>query len=202
MKVLAISDVHRSAHMVRRALDFASNNGLELIACSGDFQSVEAIRLLSSFRGRVLAVPGNMDTGEELEALEEAGISLHGRSYEHGGYLFVGAGALNMGWALKSIEGAASTSPKLVLVTHYPPKGCRVDVALTGAHAGSSAVREFIESLRPIACLCGHIHEARGVDWIGETLIVNPGPLARGYAAIVDLDKREAELVEVASLGG
>jgi uncharacterized protein len=36
--------------------------------------------------------------------------------------------------------------------------------------------------------LCGHIHEARGVDHIGRTPIVNPGPVAAGHYAVVMVD--------------
>ena len=45
---------------------------------------------------------------------------------------------------------------------------------------GSTAVREFIEENQPDICLCGHIHEARAMDRIGRTLVVNPGPLVQG----------------------
>ncbi|MEM4699987.1 MAG: metallophosphoesterase family protein, partial [Candidatus Nezhaarchaeales archaeon] len=157
-----------------------------------------AARALAGFRGRAFAVPGNMDGREELEALEEAGVSIHGRAVEHGGYLFAGAGGLGFREALSSLSSRlARGGSRLVLVTHHPPKGLRVDLALGRFHAGSSALRDFIAERGPVACLCGHIHEARGVDWLGDTLVVNPGPLARGHAAVVDLERREAELVDL-----
>lgn len=40
---------------------------------------------------------------------------------------------------------------------------------------GSTAVREAIEEYQPLAVLCGHIHEARGVIRIGRTVVINPG---------------------------
>lgn len=45
--------------------------------------------------------------------------------------------------------------------------------------------------------LCGHIHEARGVEHRTGTLIVNPGPLYMGMGAVVDFERCEAELLEV-----
>jgi len=47
--------------------------------------------------------------------------------------------------------------------------------------------------------LCGHIHEARGIEKIKETLVLNPGPLYRGMGAIVVVEDKniEAELLEV-----
>jgi uncharacterized protein len=37
--------------------------------------------------------------------------------------------------------------------------------------------------------LCGHIHESRGLDVIGRTQIVNPGPTAAGHYAVVDVNE-------------
>lgn len=198
MRVLVTSDLHGALAWLRRAISYAEEQGLGTLVYCGDVQNTEAPRMLASFRGRALAVPGNMDGYEELEAMEEAGVSIHGRAVEHGGYIFAGAGGLNFREALGALAGClARGSSKLVLVTHHPPKGLRVDLALGRFHAGSSALRDFIAERAPVACFCGHIHEARGVDWLGDTLVVNPGPLARGYAAVVDLERREVELVEL-----
>ena len=41
--------------------------------------------------------------------------------------------------------------------------------------AGSTAVRELIESYQPALGLHGHIHEGRGVTRLGRTVCVNPG---------------------------
>jgi Icc-related predicted phosphoesterase len=41
--------------------------------------------------------------------------------------------------------------------------------------AGSTAVRELIETYQPVLGLHGHIHEGRGKTRIGRTLCVNPG---------------------------
>ena len=52
---------------------------------------------------------------------------------------------------------------------------------------GSTAVREFIEEVQPDVCVCGHIHESRGVDRIGRTVVVNPGTLLSGGYVVVRL---------------
>jgi len=198
LRVLATSDLHRAVAWLRRALAYAEEQGLDTVVCCGDFQSVEAIKVLAGFKGRAFAVPGNMDGPEVAEALEEAGVSLHGKAVEHGGFVFAGAGALGFRDALASLGASLPSSPsRLVLVTHHPPKGLKVDLALNLMHVGSGTLRSFIEARRPLACICGHIHEARGVDWLGDTLVVNPGPLAKGYAAIVDLARGRADLVSL-----
>jgi len=42
-------------------------------------------------------------------------------------------------------------------------------------HVGSKAVREVIEKYQPLLGLHGHIHESKGYDKIGRTLVINPG---------------------------
>jgi Icc-related predicted phosphoesterase len=198
LRVLATSDLHGAVAWLKRALAYAEEQGLHTVVCCGDFQSVEAVKVLAGFKGRAFAVPGNMDSREEAEALEEAGVSLHRRAVEHGGFIFAGAGALGFKDALASIGASLPSSPsRLVLITHVPPKGLKVDLALNLMHIGSGALRSFIEARKPLACICGHVHEARGLDWLGSTLVVNPGPLAKGYAAIVDLARGRAELVSL-----
>ena len=67
-----------------------------------------------------------------------------------------------------------------MLVSHNPPKDTACDIIPGGIHVGSTAVREFLEEAQPDICLCGHIHEARAMDRVGRTLVVNPGMLAQG----------------------
>jgi Icc-related predicted phosphoesterase len=74
---------------------------------------------------------------------------------------------------------------------HCPPYDTQIDVApkldkelrpvLTPggepemAHVGSTAVRQMIEKLQPLAGVHGHIHESRGFSKIGKTVCFNPG---------------------------
>jgi Icc-related predicted phosphoesterase len=45
---------------------------------------------------------------------------------------------------------------------------------------GSIAVRTFIEEKQPLLCVTGHIHESKGQDYIGRTLVLNPGMMKDG----------------------
>jgi Icc-related predicted phosphoesterase len=74
---------------------------------------------------------------------------------------------------------------------HCPPYDTQIDVApkldkdlrpvLTPggepdmAHVGSTAVRQIIEKLQPLAGLHGHIHESRGLSKVGKSVCFNPG---------------------------
>jgi uncharacterized protein len=68
----------------------------------------------------------------------------------------------------------------LVLICHAPPYGTELDRIRTGLHAGSRAVRDFLEKHQPAYFFCGHIHEAEGmVIELGKTRAMNVGK--RGY---------------------
>lgn len=63
-------------------------------------------------------------------------------------------------------------------------------------HVGSKAVREAIKKYQPILGLHGHIHESAGYDFIGKTLVLNPGSeygegLLKGY--IIDINRQGIE---------
>jgi Icc-related predicted phosphoesterase len=78
----------------------------------------------------------------------------------------------------------------MILISHCPPKDTKLDRTATGVHAGSISVLQFIESKKPLLVVSGHIHEARGIDKIGETIIVNPGPAHMGRYAIIELGEK------------
>lgn len=84
----------------------------------------------------------------------------------------------------------------MILVAHQPPRDTVNDVIHGGIHVGSIAVREFIEDQQPLACLTAHIHEGTGIDTIGRTKVVNPGPVRDGRYAYLALG-REEPLVEI-----
>ena len=67
-----------------------------------------------------------------------------------------------------------------LLVAHCPPYQTAIDRIHAGYHVGSHSVRTFIETYQPTLCISGHIHEAPGVDHLGQTLLLNPGMLAQG----------------------
>ena len=209
MRLLVVSDIHDAFDKLRR-LDSIER---DLTVAVGDFTYSsdlgavrKALRILNE-QGPTIYVPGNTDPpgseGIRMERVEP----IHGRVVEVGGYRFAGLGGspptpfntpLEFSeeelWAvLQRFRGLQN----LVLVSHSPPRGA-LDRTLTGLHVGSTAVRRFIEEERPVAGLHGHIHEARGVERLGPTLLVNPGPLMKGYYAVVRLGSTaEAQLLEL-----
>jgi uncharacterized protein len=88
-----------------------------------------------------------------------------------------------------SLQPAARNDIRHVVLSHVPPRGCSLDRTFLGKHVGSTALRSYIESRQPKLVVCGHIHEARGIELLGRTTVVNCGVAARGYYALVELDK-------------
>ena len=69
----------------------------------------------------------------------------------------------------------------LYLVVHFPPYGTKLDEYAPGKHAGSTALREWVERIHPLYLFCGHIHETAGAtDRLGSTQCINVGK--HGYA--------------------
>jgi hypothetical protein len=90
--------------------------------------------------------------------------------------------SLNRGFQL------CSSAKKLIVLSHTPPFGTKVDLAYLNSHIGSRSVRRFVDEKKPFAVFCGHVHEAAGIDYIGETLVVNPGPAKKGKYALAEIN--------------
>jgi hypothetical protein len=204
--LLAFSDIHGAYRDVDRAI--SAHGAFDAIILAGDLTTVgtarearEAIRLMLAHGKPVMTVAGNMDPGPVEEEFRALGVSIDARGRTIGGIGFFGVSAApvsalrtpneiteeeilrraEQGWS--EVAGCA----RKVFVPHAPPAGTALDRLRDGRHVGSSAVREFIERRRPDVVICGHIHEARGIDRIESTLIVNCGPAGKGSYAVLDL---------------
>lgn len=160
----------------------------------------------------VFAVPGNSDVEAVHDVMSHRGTDLHGTVIEHGGVSFAGFGGVpempvpvELPFEYTEDEIAAHLDPLMtdidspwVLVTHVPPHNTPLDLTTDGDHVGSTSVRQAIATGRPVLALCGHVHEARGIHHVGETTVVNPGPIMDGYVAeiVIAGDTAEATLLE------
>lgn len=188
--MLVVSDVHGRADAVRALESEVSALGVDIAVCCGDLETSDVVDALAELDVDVYAIPGNMDNYYLLEMLESYGLSIHGKAVELRGVTLAGVGGLDPLRALEEVrEALASASSELVVVSHYPPHGTKVDVAYSGLHIGLEELRELVEEARPRLVACGHVHESRGVDRVGGALVVNPGPLAWGLYAVVDLSE-------------
>jgi len=211
MNILAVSDIHGRINYEKRILDALSS--ADIVVICGDITNFggrkEAIIVLNTireFNPNILAVPGNCDQYEVLDVLKNEHINLHGEIKEFKGLVFFGIGGSGFTpfntpqeYSDEEIERILNNYKKQkgreIFVSHAPPMNTKVDKTLMGMHVGSKHIRKFIEENQPDICLCGHIHEARGIDKIGKTIILNPGPFPKNYAWVKITDKTDIELL-------
>ena len=81
-------------------------------------------------------------------------------------------------------SGDSSLWNSLILISHNPPVGEKIDSFDGEHHAGSQKFTDFIKENKPLAVVCGHIHEGTNIEKIGDTVVINPGSLgeAQTYA--------------------
>ncbi len=86
---------------------------------------------------------------------------------------------------------------RVVFVAHNVPYNTRLDkigmkahADVRGKHYGSKLVRRIIDRYQPLLALGGHIHEGRGTQKLGKTLVVNPGSIHEGHYAIVEINSQ------------
>ncbi|MCH5276978.1 MAG: metallophosphoesterase [Desulfovibrionaceae bacterium] len=211
---VVLGDVHGE---VGRIADIPELAGADGVILTGDLTKLGAvsaaravIEAIQAVNPVVLAQIGNMDRPEVNEWLEGEGINLHRKVRElapHTALLGVGGSTFTpfgtpsefpearfAEW-LEALAARAREYRGLVLACHTPPWDTVCDRTGNGQHAGSRAVREFIEEHQPQVCLCGHIHEARGEQRIGRTHVLNSGAFAAGGYALLHLgDEVRAEL--------
>ena len=207
MKTVAVTDIHGNVGMIRKLVDTVMEITPDVLVIAGDithFSTAEnARKVLEPILKTgipLLAVHGNCDGRDVPELLDELGIGVHDRRKELEGVGFVGVGGSNVTpfntiWELTEDEiGAILERNYLsgdIILSHVPPKNTKTDLTHSGLHVGSAALRRFIEEKKPPLVVTGHIHEARAVDRIGKTVIVNSGPLFRGYYAVIELKEKE-----------
>jgi hypothetical protein len=210
IRLLTVTDLHGATTAIGRANEKVAKEKLLKIIVCGDvthFGSYDLakdfLKLFAKSKLPVLFVPGNCDPPELIQGVRLRGVSnLHGTCKIQDDLCFIGVGGCppspfftpnefseeQILGILEAAYSKADETKKLVLVSHAPPYNTRLDATGLGQHVGSRSIRKFIEDKKPILAMCGHIHEARGVDRLGSTTIVNPGPASRGYCAKITLN--------------
>lgn len=223
MRIAVISCIHNDVESLVNFSDKLESLKFDLILCPGDFldsptKKITGLELgklivagLKAFGKPLLVVPGAWDK-ELIEYFEREKISIHGKGVVVDKVGFYGFGGAKTPFNLpyepseKEIEVGLEKAynevkdvKMRVQVTHVPPANTKLDVIRSGAHVGSEAVRKFIESKKPAVAVCSHIHEGRGVDFIGRTKIINTGRFPEGYCGLITiLDKKvDVELINL-----
>ena len=194
LKILAFSDVHGDQSTLAKLVRQAETENVDLVVIGGDFSSRSAIdmappNLVGPFLGigkEVLAIHGNNETELSVKMLED----VYGIKSLHGYYKIVGdVGIFGCGGAphigpfttkeeeiftlLSRAHEKIKHTKRKVMVTHAHPSGTVME-QLTTIFPGSDAVRKAIDEFKPDVVVCGHVHEAEGMEeMIGKTKVIN-----------------------------
>jgi len=93
---------------------------------------------------------------------------------------------------------AKKRKQKVIFLTHNPPIDTKLDrinykaSPAHGKHFGSQLSRKMIEKHKPLICICGHMHENRGLTKLKTTTCFNAGCLReRGFFILKERGKIE-----------
>jgi Icc-related predicted phosphoesterase len=192
VKLLLFSDIHNDWKTLERILaveaDYYISAGDQVTWGRGLERCGEILKTRGE---KVWVLPGNHESAQQITDLcSRNGLNdFHERHFAVGRWIVAGLGyssptpfdtpgEYSETEIARRLEPFAPLEP-LVLVCHAPPRDTALDQVHPGLHAGSTAVREFIEKRQPEYFFCGHIHEAEGVEiQMGRTRARNVGKKA------------------------
>ena len=197
MKILIFSDIHGDVGAVERV----AAQPADIYIAAGDLGTFQRdlerpAEVLGPLGSRVWLLPGNHETHEQTRALcQKFGfVDFHRQvrrlESARGAIYFAGLGYSNITpfntpgeYSEEEIAKALAVFDgirPLYLIVHFPPEGTKLDEFAPGKHAGSPALRAWVEREQPAKLFCGHIHETAGLtDRLGATECRNVGK--QGY---------------------
>lgn len=212
MTILALTDIHGAAsHILQIEKELRS---VDLVLLGGDITHFGGITAASTvldavkqINSNIFGVAGNCDEPEIDEFLSIENLGGHGSIMNCGEYTIAGAGGslpapvftphtfseAEYGEFFARLEGELLRKPDII-VSHQPPWNTRLDKVWGGKHVGCRSLRKYIENNTPRLVFSGHIHESSGVDRIGDTRLVNPGPFRHGCFAHILIDDSTVEI--------
>lgn len=209
MKILLISDGHGSLDKLKMLTPIAQD--VDCIFFAGDFAAFNKeetglpfLKELEVLHKNVYSVLGNCDPPSFIKELENYKMNVQACVQHFNDFVIVGSGGASKFTGATPNERTddelisdiinnytKKDEEPLILITHNPPYGTKTDKVAPLVHVGSKSIRKFIENVKPVMTVSGHIHEAFGVDNIGETVTVNPGALCDGRYAIAEIRKEK-----------
>lgn len=196
MKLLAFTDLHLSSFAFKKIKSKVKKEKPDFLVCAGDISIFEEgldfiLKKLNSFNKKIILINGNHESDNIMKKLcskYNNTIFIHKKYYNFNDLIFLGYGG----------EGFSTTDPdfyktgkrfekiirknkakKIILVTHAPPYGTKVDL-IVGEYCGNKTLRNFIIKNKIDLHICGHLHENFGKeDKIKKTRIINPGPYGK-----------------------
>ncbi len=215
MKILALGDIHGQCLNI---FEYLQENSADLIVLTGDITQFGPDKLgedilneICQFDIPTLAIPGNCDQYCIYGEIENSNaINLHDRTLIIKNIGFCGFGGSNttpfdtplefaeiqIYQEIKKLMKQIESQEIQILVTHAPPYNTKTDLLPSGEHVGSESIRQIIEEFQPSLNICGHIHEARAIDKIGNTIIINPGESSKGFASMINIKDDDKAVID------
>lgn len=211
MKFLVLTDIHGNTEALDKLNQEFENCDAVLFA--GDFcecfkteTSKPVLDALCKKHDEIYAVLGNCDEPEFIEELEDAGINAERTLNYTQGLAIIGSGGgskftgktpnereeddLISDFDILNQEEFQNEYSNVIMISHNPPKNTVCDAVNPELHAGSEKFRGLIEEKKPLMVITGHIHEGKGTDRIGDTLVMNSGSFGEnGTYGIVEVKK-------------
>lgn len=211
-RLLALSDIHGKMSQLGSILEKVNPMRPDLVAVCGDIthfatQEEELRSIFGVIEGTGIPycyVLGNCDPPQLRSGIAGKGTCLESNCLQISRLNFIGAGGstptpfgtpfeIDEEEIVQSLERGrvrCQTEDRdgLIIVTHNPPRGEVVDKTRVGSHVGSPKLLSYILKNKPLLVVSGHIHEARGIERMGLTTIMNPGPALRGCYALAEVD--------------
>lgn len=190
LRVLALSDVHSDITSVRVLAERAEKENVDIVLVCGDFTTFgeRYKNMIGPFlkKGKkVMFIPGNHEGDDLADFISEVYKikNLHGHYAVYEGIGFFGAGGANVGPNMKTEREIMEALEqgfervkhleKTVMVTHIHPAGSKME-SFSKFVPGSESVAEAVKKFKPDILVCGHAHEATGIEEvIGETKVLN-----------------------------
>ncbi|MAF50828.1 MAG: hypothetical protein CMH64_01930 [Nanoarchaeota archaeon] len=191
LKLLAASDIHGDVNLAKKLALKAEKEKVDLVILCGDFTQQEASveGIIGPFvkkKKKVILIPGNHETVATADFLAEmyGATNLHGYSIKFNNIGFFGCGLANIPSQLDEKEiydilkkgfKYTKNTRKQIMVTHVHPADSQIEKFSDFVH-GSEGVTKAIKQFKPDFLLCGHVHEAAGIEEkIGSTKVINVG---------------------------
>ena len=211
MKILAVGDLHGRYQAIPGLLDSVHP---DLMVLNGDLTHFGTPEDLEHLFALVRDVPAWFNWGNCDPAPVAAGIRESGRDLAAGLCLkeqelgFFGLSGSNktpfhtpseysedvLYQSLRAGYAAVKHCRRTLLFSHVPPYKTKTDRTAFFLHAGSRALRRFLQENALSMCVCGHIHEARGQDLVGETPVYNIGAFKNKAYAVITVTPRAISL--------
>jgi Icc-related predicted phosphoesterase len=217
MTIIALTDLHSRTGIISNLTPQLQS--ADLILLCGDITHfgrkntiIEIIQQLRSINNTLYAVTGNCDYPEVEKYLVKEGISLNAMCKGFAEFVLIGlSGSLpcpgktpneytEEEYKILLNNMSVPSDKPLLMVSHQPPFGTLNDQVAPQLHVGSHTIRSFIEVHQPLICFTGHIHEGIGIDYIGNTTIVNPGPAGMGNYSVAEMERGSIKNIHIRNI--